>query len=56
MIQYSTNKNMNTIDSNVAEIKMKDLQTIMKYYGSTDFDEMIKQMKRELKIKEIVEN
>ncbi len=56
MIQYSTIKNMNAIDATIAQIKMKDLETILKYYGTTDFDEMIKSMKIELKIKEIMEN
>ncbi len=56
MIQYQITKNMNVIDATIAQIKMKDLETILKYYETTDFDEMIKSMKRELKIREIMEN
>lgn len=55
MYTYSTIKNINIIDVSILHIKIKDIETILKYYGSSDFDEMVKSMKREIKIREIME-
>lgn len=55
MLTYPTIKNINPIDVSIVHIKIKDLKTILKYYGAIDFDEMIKGMDREMKIGEIME-
>ena len=54
MKYYSTIQNMSSMDLNYTKVKNKDIQTILNYYGFDNFDLMIKEMKRDLKIKNIL--
>lgn len=58
-MQYSTIKKINTMDNTLISKKhkelMEDLDLVMKYLDFDDWEEMITSIKRDIKIKELLQ-